>query len=84
MYRKQKLWCSQRERAVDYNFEIIGEKIYQQDDYNYLGILLNYNGNFYKARNKIVEQAQKSLYSLYTKIRNISIPLDLQLKLLMY
>jgi hypothetical protein len=32
--------------------EMFGEKISQQDDYNYLGLLLNYNGNFYKARKK--------------------------------
>jgi hypothetical protein len=29
---------------------MFGEKISQQDDYNYLGLLFNYNGIFYKAR----------------------------------
>jgi hypothetical protein len=60
---------------------MFGEKISQQDDYNYLGLLFNYNGNFYKARTKLVDQAQKALYSLYKQIRNINIPIDLQLKL---
>ncbi len=60
---------------------MFGEKISQQDDYNYLGLLFNYNGNFYKARKKLVDQAQKALYSLYKQIRNINIPIDLQLKL---
>ena len=63
------------------SFEMFGEKIDVQDDYNYLGVLFNYNGNFFKARKKLVEQSQKALYSLYSKIRNINIPVDLQLKL---
>jgi hypothetical protein len=49
---------------------MFGEKISQQDDYNYLGLLLNYNGNFYKARKKT-----------WLIKPNINIPLDLQLKL---
>ena len=52
-----------------------------QDTYTYLGLLINYTGNFCKARNKLVDQAQKALYSLYQRINNISIPLDLQIKL---
>ena len=51
------------------------------DSYCYLGILFNYNGNFLKARNHLVGQAEKALYALYTKLRNIAIPVDLQLKL---
>jgi hypothetical protein len=42
---------------------------------------VNYNGNFYKARKKLADQAQKALYSLYKQIRNINISIDLQLKL---
>ena len=37
--------------------------------------------NFVNAKNKLVEQAQKALYSVYYKISNIKIPLDLQLKI---
>ena len=33
------------------------------------------------ARKKLVDQAQKALYSLYKQICNINIPIDLQLKL---
>ena len=52
-----------------------------QDSYSYLGIVFNYNGNFCTARKKLLEQAQQSTYALYKKIKNISIPVDLQLKL---
>ena len=44
-------------------------------------MLLNYNENFCTARKKITEQAHKALFAVYRKIRNISIPVDLQLKL---
>ena len=33
------------------------------------------------TRKKLLEQAHKSTYALYKKIKNISIPVDLQLKL---
>ena len=51
------------------------------ESYNYLGILFNVNNNFLNVKKKRVEQAQKALYSVYYKIRNINIPLDLQLKI---
>ena len=35
-----------------------------------------------KARAKLMDQARKALYCLYRKLRNISIPIDLQFKLL--
>ena len=52
-----------------------------QDSYSYLGVTFNYNGNFNTARKKLLDQAQKSSYGLFRKIQNISIPIDLQLKL---
>ena len=52
-----------------------------EDSYSYLGVIFNYNGSFVKARAKLMDQARKALYCLYRKLRNISIPIDLQLKL---
>ena len=51
------------------------------ESYNYLGILFNFDNNFLNAKKKLVEEAQMALYSAYYKIRNIKIPLDLQLKI---
>ena len=45
------------------------------------GNTFNFNNNFLNAKKKLVEQAQKALYSVYYKIRNIKIPLDIQLKI---
>ena len=72
---------SKRKTRLRHNFMIYGQNVEVQDSYSYLGINFNYNGNFCTARKKLLDQAQKSLFALYRKIKNISIPLDLQLKL---
>ena len=65
----------------NYDFRINGSSIDEVDSYTYLGLLFNYNGKFTLAKKQLVGQAEKALYALYKKIRNISIPVDLQLKL---
>jgi hypothetical protein len=72
---------TKRKRDYDYEFNLYGTNIEIVSSYSYLVILFNYNGNFTIARKKLSEQAQKALYALYRKLRNISIPIDLQLKL---
>ena len=32
------------------------------DEFNYLGLLLNYNGNFTKAQQKLADQGRKALF----------------------
>lgn len=66
------------------NFMIYGESIEIVDSYCYLGVLFNYNGSFCTARKKLLDQTQKSLNALYRKIKNICIPVDLQLKLISF
>jgi hypothetical protein len=46
-----------------------------------LAYLFNYNENFCTAGKKLLDQANKALYALFRKIRNLAIPIDLQLKL---
>lgn len=72
---------SKRRFRSNFIFKIYGQPIEVQDSYSYLGVTFNYNGNFNTARKKLLDQAQKSLYGLFRKIQNISIPIDLQLKL---
>ena len=74
IFSKKKVRQNQSFKVKGQNNEII-------DSYCYLGMLLNYNGNFCTARKKITEQAHKALFAVYRKIRNITIPVDLQLKL---
>ena len=40
-----------------------------------------YNGSFVHTKKKLVEQAQKALYAVYHKIRNMQLPIDLQLNI---
>lgn len=72
---------SKRKYKPKVKFKLYGEEIDVQDSYTYLGITFNYNGNFCTAKKKLLEQANKSLYALYYKIRNLSLPIDVQLKL---
>jgi hypothetical protein len=51
------------------------------DSYSYLGLIFKYNVNFNESRTKLTHQAQISLFSIYSSIRNKYIPVDLQLKL---
>ena len=61
-------------------FKLCGENLQIEDSYSYLGVIFNYNGSFVKARAKLMDQTPK-LYIVYWKLRNISIPIDLQFKL---
>jgi hypothetical protein len=61
--------------------KLCGENFQIEDSYSYLGVIFNYNGSFMKERAKLMDQARKALYCLHRKLRNISIPIDLQLKL---
>ena len=72
---------SKRKSRTRPRFTFNGAELEVQDSYTYLGLTFNYNGSFVKARKKLVDQAKKALYALYKKLRNISLPVDLQLKL---
>ena len=72
---------SKRKFTRNINFKLFNEILEIKDSYVYLGLLFKYNGNFAQARKKLIDQAQKALYALNKKIQNISILVDLQLKL---
>lgn len=54
--------------------EIVGE-------YKYLGVLFKSTGSFIQCRKHLITQANKALFQLYVKINNLSLPIDLQIKL---
>ena len=51
------------------------------DEFKYLGVVFSKSHSFYKAMKHNVEHAKKALYLLYKRIRNLHLPLDLQLHL---
>ena len=51
------------------------------DDFIYLGVKLNYNGSYNKQQVYSGQQANKNMFSLISKCRNLNLDLDLQVDL---
>ena len=51
------------------------------EEFKYLGVIFTKSRSFYKARKHNVDQARKALHVLYKRIRNLTLPIDLQLQL---
>ena len=64
-----------------YNFKLGENKISTCKEFKYLGVIFSKNRSFYKARKHNVDQAKKAMHLLYKRIRNLNLPLDLQLHL---
>ena len=47
-----------------------GSELKVVDEFNYLGILMNYNGRFNKTQIKIAEQGRKALFALNRKLKD--------------
>ena len=73
--------CSKRKYKAQRSFKLCDENINIVDSYTYLGVVFNYNGNYCTAKKRLIDQVNKALYALYYKLRNLAIPIDLQLKL---
>ena len=65
----------------NFDFKLQGQDIEVVDTYSYVGLISKCNGIFLIEKRKLVNQAQKTLYSLCKKIRNQVSPTDLELKL---
>lgn len=64
-----------------YHFTLHGSELEITNKYKYLGIYFTSNGSFATARKFLTEQANKAMHLLYTRIYNLDLPIDLQLKL---
>ena len=51
------------------------------DDYTYLGVIFNFNGNFNKAVAKLCEQASRAMYSILNKAGKLCLPIDIKIQL---
>ena len=72
---------SKRKSNVECDFKFKHNKIEICDGFTYLGLKFNYNGSFMLAKKTLIEQAQKAMYSVFRKIQNLPLAIDLQLKL---
>ena len=50
-------------------------------EYKYLGVFLGQSGSYVSAKKHIVEQANKASFALMKKIRNLDLPIDIQIDL---
>lgn len=64
-----------------YSFTYKGEPLEIVEDFKYLGLKINYNGNFKKALIELKNQASRAMYSLISKCRRLKLPIDIQLEL---
>ena len=59
------------------HFKFGDSKIDVVYEYVYLGIMFNYNTNFYKAIDRQISKAKRALYALTTKSRRLLLPIDI-------
>ena len=69
------IFCK-RKGGQQYEFKLYGSNIEIVESYSYIRLTFTYNGKLTLAKKKLVEQAQKALYALYSKTRNLNIPID--------
>ena len=72
---------SKRKYKGKRSFKLYDENIDIVDPYTFLVVVFNHSGNYCTAKKRLIDQANKALYALYYKLRNLTIPIDLQLKL---
>ena len=58
-----------------------GNNLEITDRYKYLGVFFSQSRSFLNARKHLAERAKKAMYLLFTRINNLHLPIDLQLKL---
>ena len=63
------------------HFKFQNEYIEIVDEYKYLGIFLGRSGSFVSTKKHITEQANKAVFALIKKIRNLDLPIDIQIDL---
>lgn len=71
----------QGRRKSNLNFMFNRKEIEVLKEYKYLGVLLGQSGSFQISKKYIAEQGNKAMFSLLRKIKNLSLPFDIQIDL---
>ena len=64
-----------------FSFKMGESKISICKKFKYLGVVFTKSRSFCKARKHNYDQAKKAMHLLYKRIRNLNLPIDLQLQL---
>ena len=51
------------------------------EEYNYLGLVFNYNAKFKKTKLHLYQKGCRAMFALLKRSRNLSLPMDIMLKL---
>ena len=62
-----------------FNFNLGGQKIDICTGVKYLGVIFSRNRHFHQTKKHNFEQARKAMHVFFKRIRNLDIPIDLQL-----
>jgi hypothetical protein len=78
---KTKVMIFGTNKPSNYHFSLGGKELEIVKQYKYLGVTFTSSGSFLEARKNIVSQANKAMHLLFTRLHNLDLPVDLQLKL---
>ena len=68
-------------RLNNYQFTYQGKTLEIVNEYKYLGVLFSKSGSFYNAKKYIAKQGTRALYSFLKKVKCLSLPIDMQIKI---
>ena len=75
------IFSSRKINPMNTKFKYKGNELEIVEDYKYLGVIFNYNGNFKKNSNSLITQAKKAMYTVISKCRRYNLPIDIQIQL---
>jgi len=64
-----------------HSFYFGDEKLDVVNEYNYLGLIFNYNAKFNVAKKFLYQKGSRAMFALLKKIRKLALPMDIALKL---
>ena len=65
----------------EYQFYLRGKHLEVVEEYKYLGIFLSKNASYTNCKKHIAEQANKAMFGLFRKIRELNLPIEIQIEL---
>ena len=80
-YDKTKILIFGTRNDDRFDFKMGENKIQICKEFKYLGTVFTKSRNFNKAKKHNYDQAKKAMHLLYKRIRNLNLPVDLQLLL---
>ena len=66
------------------NWTYDGKNIEVVDQFNYLGMLFNYNGKFTQTQRHVAEQGRKALFAISSTLKNFNFNLETKCAILIH